>query len=588
MSVHRNNIFTSRGFVYSTLWCVFFATLEGCTYRVNSLVDAPDSNPGDFRCAREIPDNAITTGDDGGLCTLRAAIMEANAWSILQDTIEVPPGHYRLVLPASAGGGRLRITEDVRVQGAGPGVTLIDGNHQTPIFGIYGPSEPEVSISGLTIQNGRGVSASGAGIEVLEGSTLALSDCTVENNEANLMGGGIFNDGHLHISRCTIKNNRVPIGLGKTDPDAGGGQQHSGGGIMNASDGNLIVENSTISGNVSSRGGGIRNGGGDVTIKNTTISQNAARYRGGGLMNHGQAEIAFSTIAFNQARSAPPHPISQDPERGGGGLINTGEISMSSTILADNQDEELVDFSPDCRSYDSGTISSHGRNILGIRTQNCNIALDNTDIVGNLVNPLAQQANADLSPNGGITHTHLPRLEGQAVDRGAVFPPCPTIDQRGFVRPVDGNDNGNAECDSGSVERGAVPLALPISTVIASSHQSPNTPSNVVDGDLTSRWAAEGLGEHITMNLGSIRVVSSVSLAWYRGDLRRARFDVQLSTDNTHWRTILENGESSGTSLNPETYDLTDQIAQYVRIVGRGNDENNWISITDAEIQGAL
>ena len=56
------------------------------TYRVDSLVDAPDANPGDHKCER-----AMAPGGEGGLCTLRAAVMESNA-SIWRDTIEVPGG----------------------------------------------------------------------------------------------------------------------------------------------------------------------------------------------------------------------------------------------------------------------------------------------------------------------------------------------------------------------------------------------------------------------------------------------------------------------------------------------------------------
>ena len=45
---------------------------SGCmTYRVNSLVDAPDAIPGDRTCARATP-AGTEAGAPGGLCTLRA------------------------------------------------------------------------------------------------------------------------------------------------------------------------------------------------------------------------------------------------------------------------------------------------------------------------------------------------------------------------------------------------------------------------------------------------------------------------------------------------------------------------------------
>jgi hypothetical protein len=43
--------------------------------RVDSTADAPDADPGDGVCARAAPPG----GTGQGLCTLRAAVMEANA-----------------------------------------------------------------------------------------------------------------------------------------------------------------------------------------------------------------------------------------------------------------------------------------------------------------------------------------------------------------------------------------------------------------------------------------------------------------------------------------------------------------------------
>ncbi|MBA3965011.1 MAG: CSLREA domain-containing protein [Nitrospirales bacterium] len=79
---------------------------SGCmTYRVNSLADAPDANPGDRKCERAVP-GGTRTGAPDGLCTLRAAVMESNA-SVWKDTVEVPGGLYQLTLPVAAGGGHL-------------------------------------------------------------------------------------------------------------------------------------------------------------------------------------------------------------------------------------------------------------------------------------------------------------------------------------------------------------------------------------------------------------------------------------------------------------------------------------------------
>src|SRR5687767_8966754 len=60
------------------------------SFTVNSTADSPDLNPGDGLC------KARVNGQD--VCTLRAAILEANA-SPGADTITVPAGLYELGIP---------------------------------------------------------------------------------------------------------------------------------------------------------------------------------------------------------------------------------------------------------------------------------------------------------------------------------------------------------------------------------------------------------------------------------------------------------------------------------------------------------
>jgi poly(beta-D-mannuronate) lyase len=43
---------------------------------------------------------------------------------------------------------------------------------------------------------------------------------------------------------------------------------------------------------------------------------------------------------------------------------------------------------------------------------------------------------------------------------------------------------------------------------------------------------------------------------------------------------------SSGTTTQPETYDFADVAARYVRILGHGNSQNTWNSITEVDIWG--
>ena len=77
-----------------------------------------DANPGDGICA-----------DPDGYCSLRAAVMEANAFPGA-DTITVPAGNYLFTIAGAgedgAATGDLDLTDDVTIAGAG--TTIVDGS----------------------------------------------------------------------------------------------------------------------------------------------------------------------------------------------------------------------------------------------------------------------------------------------------------------------------------------------------------------------------------------------------------------------------------------------------------------------------
>ncbi len=65
----------------------------------------------------------------------------------------------------------------------------------------------------------------------------------------------------------------------------------------------------------------------------------------------------------------------------------------------------------------------------------------------------------------------------------------------------------------------------------------------------------------------------------------------QADSDNLPQRTLdgetfteVFNGQSSGASLELENYDFEDQKARYVKIIGPGNTDNLWNSITEVRI----
>jgi parallel beta-helix repeat protein len=127
------------------------------------------------------------------------------------------------------------------------------------------------------------------------------------------------------------------------------------------------------------------------------------------------------------------------------------------------------------------------------------------------------------------------------------------------------------------------PFSYPIINVEASSHDG-NLPENTIDNNLATRWSAQGVGEWILFDLGTIQEVGYLGIAFHNSDIRKTTVDIELSVDRETWTKVTDQQENSGSSLNLEAYDFEDQNARYIRIVGYGNSSNDWNSITEVHI----
>ncbi len=157
------------------------------TFTVNSNADLPDADQGDGICKAS-----------NNLCTLRAAIMQAN-FTAGAETITLPAGVFQLTRAGNddvAVLGDLDITDDLTIQGAGSSLTIIDGNGAVTgdrVFQILS-SAKSVTISGLTIRNGKRTNTFDEGGGLYwdgNGSHLNLSNVVFENNAGDY-GGGLF------------------------------------------------------------------------------------------------------------------------------------------------------------------------------------------------------------------------------------------------------------------------------------------------------------------------------------------------------------------------------------------------------------
>ena len=127
----------------SVFVCCFIsgAFAQAATFTVNSPFDAADANPGDAMCE---------TAPGNGICTLRAAIEEANTLGAGNDTIILPPNTYLLTLA-----NELTITGDLTITGGGASTTIIDGNKSLRFNkGLLTISVgTTVNLTGMTISN---------------------------------------------------------------------------------------------------------------------------------------------------------------------------------------------------------------------------------------------------------------------------------------------------------------------------------------------------------------------------------------------------------------------------------------------------
>jgi hypothetical protein len=115
--------------------------------------------------------------------------------------------------------------------------------------------------------------------------------------------------------------------------------------------------------------------------------------------------------------------------------------------------------------------------------------------------------------------------------------------------------------------------------------------SNVVDKNLSTRWANKGLGSWIQLDIGSQSPICRLDIAWYKGNSRSYNFEISSSNDGSTFDKIYS-GKSSGKSLAPEKYELGNEAsARFLRITVNGNtasdkDQNTWAAITEINVTG--
>jgi predicted outer membrane repeat protein len=476
----------------------------------------------------------VTSTADSGAGSLRAAITAGNTITFDPNVFAAASGPHVIILLSALPD----LNSYMTITGPGAGVATVQRSSAsgTPDFRIFNvanglPVAPTVIISGITISNGllegpnfgpgilnlgtltlngsvvTGCHSNGSGGAILNGGTLTLNNSSVSDNQTLDRGGGISNgtSSTLTLNNSSVSRNQSGIdggGIFNTGTvilngsTVSGNLAHGGGGIYSA--GTLVLSNSTIADNTASvrDGGGIYKQDGVAIIDKCTISGNSASASGGGLINAGAASATLTncTLSSNTAHD------------GGGGIENRSSVGQTgltvrNCTLSGNSagtnggglENSNAYFNASNCTF-SGNSAGTGGAIYSIQqTAFGGGSIDNTifktgvsggnindtsnlvvstgynlsnDAGGGVLNQTGDRINTDpmigpLQNNGGPTFTHALLPGSLAIDKGkSTF----TIDQRAAPRPVDdpnsANGSGNAS-DIGAFEfQGTLPVVL--------------------------------------------------------------------------------------------------------------------------------
>jgi hypothetical protein len=375
--------------------------------------DEPDIAPGNGQC--------LTAS---AVCTLRAAVQEANAFAG-SDRIEVPAGIYTLTLTGAdddvAASGDLDLLETLDILGVGAGAKIVDANGLDRVFDVH--NGVSAAIEGITIRGGSATTATppghlGGGLLARAGANVDLTGCQLLDNHANA-GGALFaqSGATVTVTSSSLRKNSVAA-LGFVTAE----------GSAVSSEGDIDLDQSEVTDNSSAVAAGavFARGGVSLGVTNTTISGNQDN---GLRAENTELDVVNSTLAGNSGFG-----LSVFSDTG-----NT--LSVRNSILADSGgfDCSIVGIAPgDLDFPGEHNLSSDGScpHDGGV------VDLPNTDPQLGL-----------LLPAGAGLLAHVPLIGSPVIDSGN-DDRCEPGDQRGATRPLDGDGAGlpAAVCDIGAVE----------------------------------------------------------------------------------------------------------------------------------------
>lgn len=273
-------------------------------------------------------------------------------------------------------------------------------------------------------------------------SSPKLTHVTFISNIANFYGGGMGNHySNPTLSKVVFNGNSVTTYGGggmynfisspiltnvifnaNTAISSGGGMTNDG--LDNTSNCSSILTYVVFSANSANRGGGMHNNYCSAFLTNVTFSDNSAANSGGG-MNNQYKTVSLTNVTFKNNSAG-------DGGEGGGIRNHLAALTITNSIVWGNTPSGI---------YHVGSAANITySDIQGGYEGTGNI--DTDPLLGN------------LADNGGFSQTNALGVGSPAIDTGNPNN-CPSTDQRGYYRPIDGDENGSAICDMGAYEYGS-------------------------------------------------------------------------------------------------------------------------------------
>ncbi len=120
----------------------------------------------------------------------------------------------------------------------------------------------------------------------------------------------------------------------------------------------------------------------------------------------------------------------------------------------------------------------------------------------------------------------------------------------------------------------------------SSQENDTNKATNVNDGNLETRWAAQGTDQWLLLDLGEAKTVGKIRVAASLSEGREYYYALQLSEEKDGEYTTVFDGTNGMNNANFADRLAGNTKARYIKLLAKGNSYHDWNSISEIEIYG--